>query len=150
LSERGSRSSNRLAADSEVLFAAISQKGKLEPLLLSWSSRGELDLFVSEQAVEEIERVLDIGTEQLRDVLFHNGVTVVLNKITKKDAKYAEFVSESKGLDISSRPAYVFAKIFLRDNPNGLFLTEDKALLAVKDRLYNRVVSVNDFIRGIM
>lgn len=147
MSKNASRNSSRVAADSTVLFAAIGQKGDLEPLLLGWCSRGEIELSVSEQAVEEIERVLDIGTDQLRDVLFHNSVRVVSDNAFRKDPQYNEYAQEAKQVGVASRPAFVFAKIFLRDDKKAVFITEDTALLGVRDKLYGRAVNVNDFIR---
>jgi len=146
LSRKGSRNCFRVAVGSDILFSALRRKNDLEAWLFEWCSNGELDVCMSEYAVEEVEDVLDIGTPHLRQFLAKSGVEITEDAKLRGDAKYGEFAAEARQVVESDlRPEFIFAKKFLRENPKGFYVTGEQEILRLRERMDGRVSGLRAF-----
>lgn len=151
LSKKGSRSCCKIAVDTAVLFSSFHQKNSLEALLFEWCKNGEIEISVSDYSVEELTLALNVSPERLSDFLLNSKARIVSDTKSRKDPSYMTYVQEAKELpDVADRPVFIFAKIFLRDTPDGFFISGDREFMKFKDRLDNRVKTLKEFIKEML
>ncbi len=146
MSKKGSRSCFKVAVGSDILFSALRRKNDLEAWLFEWCSNGEIDVCMSEYAMEEVEGVLDIGTDNVRQFLKKSGVEITENSKLQGDTKYGELAAEARQvLESDLRPEFIFAKKFLREHPKGFYVTGEQEMLRLRERMDGRVMGLRAF-----
>ena|GEM_PF-6155564 len=150
LSKKSSRNCPKAVIDSAVLFAGLTDKKSLEAVVLEWSKNDEIALSISEQSVEEIERVLDIGSAQVRAFLETQGIDILASSSVLSDVRYPEYASESRSAaEPCDRLTFISAKAYLKKNPSAMFVTNDKELLKLNSALFERARTVKQFMDGL-
>jgi predicted nucleic acid-binding protein len=150
LSRRGSRSSGRIAVDTNILFSALRYKNGSEAMLLEWCSRGEIEIYVSDYIVEELSRVLRVEKLRVEEFLKQSRVIIVPDSYYTEVVRYTDYIKKAKRLnDISDRPVFIFARVFLDKNPQGYFITGDKGFFKFEKQLSHRVKTTRDFMETV-
>jgi predicted nucleic acid-binding protein len=148
-SGRGSQKCYKLVLDSNIIYSAFYYRG-IEAIILEYCSKGLLKAYISEYILEELSRILSLDEQKLNEFLRINRVELVPDKSYTSDLQYNEYVKESKSLsDVGDRPIFIFAKIFLKKNPDAFFITGDKGFFKAKNRLFDRVKLTRDFLDEI-